>query len=57
MQHATAAWVLLVVGSAKSIELMSDILWGRMQQFERFDRIAWSKPSKGQPRCRYWLSD
>ena len=47
MQHATAAWVLLIVGSAKSIELMSDILWGRMQQFERFDRIAWSQAIKG----------
>ena len=46
-QHQAAAWVLVAVGTAKSIELISDIVWGRMQQFERFDRIAISMVIKG----------
>ena len=46
-QPQAAAWVLIVVGAAKSIELISDIVWGRMQQFERFDRIAWAMMIKG----------
>ena len=46
-QHQAAAWVLVAVGTAKSIELISDIIWGRMQQFERFDQIAISMVIKG----------
>jgi O-antigen/teichoic acid export membrane protein len=46
-QHPSAAWVLVAVGLGKSIELISDIIWGRMQQFEQFDWIAWSLMIKG----------
>ena len=43
---ATAA-MLLVVGGAKCLESASDILFGRMQQFSRFDWISRSLIVKG----------
>jgi O-antigen/teichoic acid export membrane protein len=41
------AWVLLLVGLAKAIESISDILHGLQQQHERMDRIAQSMMMKG----------
>ena len=46
-QPYAAALVLVVIGMAKSLESISDILFGRMQQFWQFDRIAQSQIIKG----------
>ena len=45
--HRAAAVVLLLVGTAKAFESISDIIFGRMQQFERLDRVALSMMIKG----------
>jgi len=42
-----AGVIVLVVGAAKALESVSDIIFGRLQQFERFDWIARSQFVKG----------
>jgi len=42
-----AAVIVLVVGAAKALESVSDIIFGRLQQFEKFDWIARSQFVKG----------
>jgi O-antigen/teichoic acid export membrane protein len=46
-QPLNTAIVVVAIGVAKCIELVSELLWGRMQQLERFDRIAISFVLKG----------
>jgi O-antigen/teichoic acid export membrane protein len=45
--HREATFVVLAVGLAKSIESISDIVFGLLQQHERMDRIAVSMMIKG----------
>jgi O-antigen/teichoic acid export membrane protein len=47
IDHRAAAVVLFLVGFAKAFESISDIVFGRMQQFERLDRVALSMVIKG----------
>ncbi len=42
-----AAWVIMVVGIAKSMESVSDVIYGLLQKHERMDRIAISMMIKG----------
>jgi O-antigen/teichoic acid export membrane protein len=46
-QPRETGMVVVAIGVAKCIELASELLWGRMQQLERFDRIAISFALKG----------
>jgi O-antigen/teichoic acid export membrane protein len=39
--------LLLLVGAAKAVESISDVIWGRLQQAERMDLIALSMMLKG----------
>jgi O-antigen/teichoic acid export membrane protein len=41
------ALVIIVIGLAKSIEAISDIIWGLLQQHERMDRVSHSMMIKG----------
>ena len=47
VHHPAAALVLVLVALAKGFESISDIVFGRMQQFERMDRVALSMVIKG----------
>ena len=46
-QPWTVAAMMIAVGVFKTLEMVSDILFGRMQQFSRFDRIALSQIIRG----------
>ena len=41
------AWVIVLLGLAKAIESVSDVIYGLLQQRERMDRIAKSQSIKG----------
>jgi O-antigen/teichoic acid export membrane protein len=41
------AWVIMVIGIAKSLESMSDIIYGLFQRYERLDKIAISMIIRG----------
>lgn len=45
--RSDTAAVIVIIGLAKAIEALSDLLYGLLQQHERFDRIARSMMVKG----------
>ena len=45
--HSTTAIVILLIGVAKAIESISDVVYGRLQQHERMDCLAQSMMIRG----------